>query len=202
MQTACWQPCAATGEPYAMKYRMRRADGVYRWVDGRAEPLRDQYGTIVQWYAISIDIDDEMRAQEALRDRERELSQLVNMVPSYLWRLSPDGTPGFFNQRLIDFLGLDIAGADKPDTSRLEALIVAAVHPDDAAGLKEAFNHSFATGERFSRRYRLRRVDGAYRWVEGSAEPLRDERGRIIQWYGLTHDIDDQLRVEEALRQS
>jgi PAS domain S-box-containing protein len=192
----------ATGEPYAMKYRMRRADGVYRWVDGRAEPLRDQYGTIVQWYAISIDIDDEMRAQEALRDRERELSQLVNMVPSYLWRLSPDGTPGFFNQRLIDFLGLDIAGADKPDTSRLEALIVAAVHPDDAAGLKEAFNHSFATGERFSRRYRLRRVDGAYRWVEGSAEPLRDERGRIIQWYGLTHDIDDQLRVEEALRQS
>lgn len=192
----------ATGEPYAMKYRMRRADGVYRWVDGRAEPLRDQYGTIVQWYAISIDIDDEMRAQEALRDRERELSQLVNMVPSYLWRLSPDGTPGFFNQRLIDFLGLDVAGADKPDTSRLAALIEAAVHPDDAAGLKQAFARSFATGERFSRRYRLRRVDGAYRWVEGSAEPLRDESGRIIQWYGLTHDIDDQLRVEEALRQS
>jgi len=192
----------ATGEPYAMKYRMRRADGVYRWVDGRAEPLRDQHGTIVQWYAISIDIDDEMRAQEALRDRERELSKLVNMVPSYLWRLSPDGTPGFFNQRLIDFLGLDIAGADKPDTNRLEALIEAAVHPDDAAGLNEAFNRSFATGERFSRRYRLRRVDGAYRWVEGSAEPLRDDSGRIIQWYGLSHDIDDQLRIEEALRRS
>jgi PAS domain S-box-containing protein len=191
-----------TGEPYSMKYRMRRADGVYRWVDGRAEPLRDQSGTIVQWYVISIDIDDEMRAQEALRHRERELSQIVNMVPSYLWRLSPDGEPNFFNKRLIDFLGLDLAAADGKDTSRLAALIEAAVHPDDAATLREAFSRSFVTGKRFSRRYRLRRADGVYRWVEGSAEPLRDDSGRIVQWYGLSHDIDDQLRVEEALRQS
>jgi PAS domain S-box-containing protein len=191
-----------TGEPYSMKYRMRRADGVYRWVDGRAEPLRDQSGTVVQWYVISIDIDDEMRAQEALRNRERELSQIVNMVPSYLWRLSPDGEPNFFNKRLIDFLGLDTAGADRKGTSRLAALIEDAVHPDDAVSLKEAFSRSFVTGERFSRKYRLRRADGVYRWVEGSAEPLRDDSGRIVQWYGLTHDIDDQLRVEEALRQS
>ena len=67
---------------------MRRADGVYRWIEGRGEPLRDQDGVIVQWYAISIDIEDEMRAHEALRARERELSQLVNLVPSLLWRLS------------------------------------------------------------------------------------------------------------------
>ena len=44
--------------------------------------MRDQNGAILQWYVISIDIDDEMRAQEALRDREQELSQLVNMVPA------------------------------------------------------------------------------------------------------------------------
>ena len=59
---------------------------------------------------ISVDIDDEMRAQEALRDRERELSQLVDMVPSLLWRLNPEGAPTFFNKRLIDFFGLDDRG--------------------------------------------------------------------------------------------
>ncbi|TAU72370.1 PAS domain S-box protein (plasmid) [Rhizobium ruizarguesonis] len=191
----------ASGDPFSIKYRMRRFDGAYRWVDGRAEPLRDQSGAIMQWYVISVDIDDEMRAQEALRDRERELSQLVDMVPSMLWRLNSEGTPTFFNQRLIDFLGLGIADMEKPGLSRLAALIEAAVHPDDAANLAEALNHSLVTGERFLKQYRLRRADGVYRWVKGSAEPLRDENGRIIQWYGLSHDIDDQLRVEEALRE-
>ncbi|QND17324.1 PAS domain-containing protein (plasmid) [Rhizobium leguminosarum bv. trifolii] len=191
----------ASGEPFSIKYRMRRVDGAYRWVDGRAEPLRDQSGAIMQWYVISVDIDDEMRAQEALRDRERELSQLVDMVPSLLWRLNPEGAPTFFNKRLIDFLGLEMADMDRPGMSRLAALIEAAVHPDDAATLEEALNHSFATGERFSSQYRLRRADGVYRWVKGSAEPLRDESDRIVQWYGLSHDIDDQLRVEEALRE-
>ncbi|RWX13408.1 PAS domain S-box protein [Rhizobium leguminosarum] len=191
----------ASGDPFSIKYRMRRVDGAYRWVDGRAEPLRDQSGAIMQWYVISVDIDDEMRAQEALRDRERELSQLVDMVPSLLWRLNPEGAPTFFNKRLVDFLGLDMADMDRPGMSRLAALIQAAVHPDDAATLEEALNHSFATGERFSSQYRLRRADGVYRWVKGSAEPLRDQTGRIVQWYGLSHDIDDQLRVEEALRE-
>ncbi|TBC92351.1 PAS domain S-box protein (plasmid) [Rhizobium leguminosarum] len=191
----------ASGDPFSIKYRMRRVDGAHRWVDGRAEPLRDQSGAIMQWYVISVDIDDEMRAQEALRDRERELSQLVDMVPSLLWRLNPEGAPTFFNKRLVDFLGLDMADMDRPGMSRLAALIEAAVHPDDAATLEEALNHSFATGERFSSQYRLRRADGVYRWVKGSAEPLRDQTGRIVQWYGLSHDIDDQLRVEEALRE-
>lgn len=137
---------------------------------------------------------------DALRDREQELSQLVDMVPSLLWRLDPDGKPTFFNKRLRDFFGLDIADADKPDTSRLAALIKAIAHPDDAAGLGEALNRCLVTGERFSMKYRLRRADGVYRWVDGRAEPLRDQSGRIVQWYGLSHDIDDQLRVEEALR--
>ncbi|MBB3916841.1 hypothetical protein GGQ65_004150 [Rhizobium fabae] len=191
----------ASGDPFSIKYRMRRFDGAYRWVDGRAEPLRDQSGAIVQWYVVSVDIDDEMRAQEALRNRERELSQLVDMVPSLLWRLDPEGAPTFFNQRLIDFLGLDAVETEKPGKSRLSSIIETAVHPDDAESLVEALNHSLATGERFSKQYRLRRADGVYRWVNGSAEPLRDESGRIVQWYGLSHDIDDQLRVEEALRE-
>ena len=53
-----------------------------------------------------------------LRERERELSQLVDVVPAFIWRQTPDGEPTFFNKRLIDFLGLDVADADSPDMSR------------------------------------------------------------------------------------
>ena len=192
----------ASGEPYAMKYRMLRADGTYRWVDGRAEPVRDEFGAIVQWFVISVDINDEVRAQEELREREREYSQLVNMVPSYLWRLTPDGTPNFFNQRLMDFLGLDVDSIEAGERHPLSAIIQEVVHPDDAAQMGEALRNSIATGDRFSMRYRLRRTDGVYRWVEGSAEPTRDENGNIIQWHGLSNDIDDQVHAEEALRDS
>lgn len=191
----------ATGESYGMKYRLRRSDGVYRWVDGRAAPLIDPEGGIANWYAISIDIDDEMRAQNALRDRERELLQLVDIVPSLLWRLNRQGEPTFFNKRLMCFLGLDAASSDQPDPRRLAAIFRGAVHPDDASGLEDALNRSIATGENFSKRFRLRRSDDVYRWVESNAEPLRDDSGKIVQWYGLSHDIDDQLRVEEALRE-
>ncbi|MER9444018.1 MASE1 domain-containing protein [Mesorhizobium sp. M0340] len=192
----------ATGEPCPIRYRLRRADGVYRWREGRAEPLRNQSGAIVQWYTASIDIDDEVRAQEALRDRERELSQLVDMVPSHVWRLTPDGEPTFFNKRMVDFLGLDVTDLDKQGIGRLAAMIAATVHPDDAAAFGDTLSHCLATGERFSMRYRLRRADGVYHWMSSRAEPMRDHAGLIVQWYGLCHDIDDQMQAEEALRRS
>jgi PAS domain S-box-containing protein len=164
------------------------------------EPWRDQTGAILQWYGVSLDIDEEVRAQESLRNRERELSLLVDMTPSYLWRLTPEGEPNFFNKRLVEFFGMDIGGADQPGAGRLPALIAQVVHPDDQPGMREELGRSLATGERFSRRYRLRRADGVYRWVAGLAEPLRGEGGRILQWYGLTHDIDDLVTAQEALR--
>ena len=191
-----------TGEPFSERYRLRHADGVYRWVEGRIEPLRDQDGVIVQWYGVTFDFEDQVHTEEALRERDRELSQLVDMVPSLLWRLNPDGEPNFLNKRAIDFLGLDVADYGKPGMSRLAATLAAIVHPDDAAGVTEALNHSFATGEPFASTHRLRRADGVYRWVSARAEPMRDEGGRIIQWYGLAHDIDDQMHAEEALREN
>ena len=191
-----------SGDPFSRKYRLRRADGVHRWVEGRAEPLRDQDGAITQWYAVSLDIDDEVRAQEALRDRERELSQLVDMIPSHIWRLTPDGEPTYFGKRMVRFLGSDVADMNKLRLSPQVAFIEPAIHPDDAAEFRTALNRSLATGELFSMLYRLRRADGDYRWMSSLAEPMRDRDGRIVQWYGLCHDIDDQVQAEEALRQS
>jgi len=192
----------ATGTSFTARYRQRRSDSCHRWVESRAEPLRDDSGKIVQWYGVSVDIDDEMRTQEALRERERELSQLVDMVPSLLWRLDPEGRTTFFNKRIRDFFGPGIPDLDNPEGNRLPTIVEAIAHPDDVAGLKEALGRCLATGEHFSMKYRMRYADGVYRWVDGRAEPLRDPSGRITQWFGLSHDIDDQVRAQEALRQS
>ena len=150
----------------AMRFRWREKDGAYRWAECRVEPRRDQDGAVVEWYGVSLDIDDEVRAQEALRDREHELSQLVNMVPVHIRRLTPEGEPIFFNKRLLDFFGLnDLAQLDKPDMSRLAAAIQTLVHPDDAPRLIDTVRHSLATGEPYSMKYRMRHADGG---IDGS----------------------------------
>src|SRR3546814_14259777 len=118
-----------------MTYRQRRSDGAYRWTEGRAEPLRDEAGRIVQWYGVCVDVDDLVTTQAALLDRERELSQLVDLVPRYLWRLTPEGEPNFFNKRLMDFFGADVVAIDTPDTSRQAAIIASVVHPGHPAAL-------------------------------------------------------------------
>jgi PAS domain S-box-containing protein len=197
--------CFAAGEPFSMRYRMRRADGAYRWVDTRAEPLRNESGAIVQWYVVSLDIDDEMRAQEALRRSEQELSQLVNMVPVYIRRLTPEGEPTFFNKRLTNFIGVDLAEIGTPGASRLAPAIEDFVHPDEAGKLLAAVRRSLATGEGYAMKYRMRRADGVYRWIETRAEPVRNQDGTIAQWYSISIDIDDEVRAqqaEEALRQA
>jgi hypothetical protein len=183
-----------SGERFAMRYRLRRADGVYRWMSSRAEPTRDQEGRIVQWYGLCHDIDDQVTAQEALRAREQELSLLIDMVPSHLWRVAPNGDTTLVNKRMADFLGLD--------TEAKDWLWDTLFHPDESEAVIDEFNRCLLTGDRFSMRYRLRRADGVFRWMSGRADPMRDRDGRIVHWFGLCHDIDDQVHAEDALRRA
>lgn len=189
--------CIATGEPFSMRYRLRRADGVYRWMSSRAEPIRDQGGRIVQWYGLCHDIDDHMRVEEALRNRERELSLFVDLVPSHLWRVTPEGETTLANKHMADYLGMDLS-----DTRQLDEAFNTLLHPDEMQAVWDVFGRCLRTGESFFMNYRLRRADGVYRWMSGRAEPMRDENGHIVQWFGVCHDIDDQVQAEEALRRA
>jgi PAS domain S-box-containing protein len=142
-------------------------------------------------------------SERSLRGRERELSQLVDMVPVHIRRLAPDGETVFFNKRLIDFVGMDPAALDRRGKIDLTGTIQTFIHPDDAASLEETIRRSIATGKGYAMKYRLRRADGVYRWMEGRGEPLRDQAGAIVQWYGISIDIDDEMRAlqaEDALR--
>jgi PAS domain S-box-containing protein len=73
---AAWDRSLATGEPYEMEQRMRRADGVYRWFHVHGMPRRDVRGNIVRWYMIETDIDDRKRA-EALLTGEKHLLEMT-----------------------------------------------------------------------------------------------------------------------------
>ena len=76
MAIATWERAIATGEPYDVEYRIRRADGVYRWFHVRGTPLRDVRGHIIRWYVLETDINDRKRA-EALLASEKRLLEMV-----------------------------------------------------------------------------------------------------------------------------
>jgi PAS domain S-box-containing protein len=198
---ARWLHSLKTGEPYESEHRIRRFDGTYRWFRNAGMPSRDDQGRIVGWHGVLIDIEEQKQAG-ASREREWELSQLVDMVPIHLWRLTPDGEPIFFNKRMIDFLGLDVAQLDKPGMSRLEAVIETVIHPDDAPVVSGTLNRCLVHGEGFDMRYRLRRANGVYRWMSSRAEPMRNRNGEIVQWYGFCLDIEGEIRTQGTLRRA
>ena len=68
-----WRAALAAGEPFEREARLRRADGEYRRFLLRFVPLRDERGSIVEWYATSTDIEDLKRTEEELRRREARL---------------------------------------------------------------------------------------------------------------------------------
>jgi len=68
-----WLSAVATGKPLATEFRMRRADGEYRWFLVRTVPLRDESGRIVKWYSAGHDIDDRRRAEEEIKELKDRL---------------------------------------------------------------------------------------------------------------------------------
>jgi PAS domain S-box-containing protein len=173
--------------------RFQGADGAYRWFNVRGEPLRDSGGRVQNWYGVLIDIDNQKRAEETSRESELKLCEIIETMPSMLWSTAPDGEPTHINQRILDYSGL-----------RLENFLnlgwKAFVHAEDFPETARAFYHSIQTGEPYEAVHRLRRADGQYRWHHARGEPLRDRQQRIIQWYGLSVDIDEGKKAENELR--
>ncbi len=184
-----WLRCNASGQPLDLVHRVRRFDEVYRWVHVRGEPLLDDQGRIVRWYYVFTDIDDQRRAEEALRQSEQHLRLVVETIPALVARSTAQGRLEYVNRRVVDYLGKDLG-----------EIGIRALHPDDrrARGLK--WRHAWKTGDPWEDTFRLRRADGAYRWFYGRFEPVLDPAGRVVCWYSVNIDINDTREMEEILR--
>ena len=183
------------GQIYEVEHRCRRADGVYRWFQVRGLPVRDTDNNVTAWYLLLTDIDDRKKAEDALHSNERNLSLIINTMPTFAWSARPDGSVEFLNQRWLDYTGLS------PEQA-LDWKWTAAIHPDDLNNLTDYWRSIIVTGEPGEIEARLRRFDGQYRWFLIRASAVHDESGTIVKWYGTHTDIEDRKRAEEALSQS
>ena len=182
-----WPAAMAAGKPFQTEARLRGTDAQYRWFLIRAVPLKDDRGNIVKWYGLTVDIGDLKRAEDRVR-------LVINTIPTMVWTLQPDGTVDFVNQRSLDYSGLTLE-EQLADPTR-------ALHPEDLPRVMEKWLADLAAGEASEDEMRMRRADGEYRWFLIRTVPLRDEQGNVVKWYGVSIDIEDRKRAEEALRSS
>jgi len=189
-----WLRLIASEEPGEEEARLRRFDGEYRWFLARAVPVRDERGKVIRWYGTSTDIEDRKRAEEKLRQDERELRRITDAIAEPIGVLAPDGSTLYANQVVLNYVGLSLEDI-KADDWPAEIL-----HPDDLERTRDERQRGLSRGEPFQVEQRVRRKDGQYRWFLSRFNPLRDDEGRIIRWYATGIDIEDRKQAEEKVQ--
>jgi PAS domain S-box-containing protein len=131
-----------------------------------------------------------LRVQQ-LRRQEKKLRDVIETMPIFAWTALADGYVDFVNRHWEEYTGLS---TEKTIGSGWEA----AVHPEDLERHSDGWRASLASGQPFESEVRFRRaVDGQYRWFVNRAVPLRDGRGKVIKWYGISTDIEGRKRAEQ-----
>ena len=127
------------------------------------------------------------------QESERGLAAIINTIPTTAWTTRPDGDCDFLNQCWLDYTGMTAEKAHGWGWAE-------AIHPGDRRRLIEEWQSCLASGIPVDTEARMRRFDNSYRWFLIRANPLRDESGNILKWYGTCTDIEDRKRGEEDLR--
>ena len=187
-----WRTSVVSGEPFLYEARVRRADGQYRWMLHQKVAVRDEQENIVKWYGTSIDIDDRKRAEEAIREAETELRQILDLAPQNIVVYGPNGERLYANRVSLDYLGFSL--------EEWQQFPGRYIHPDDNGRLDVVFGHAVARGSAEELELRVRKRDGTYRWFLARFNPLRDEEGQITRWYVAGTDIEDRKQAEDRLR--
>jgi formate hydrogenlyase transcriptional activator len=188
------QRLISNGAPYELEARLLGKDGQYRWFLIRVSPSRDEQGHIIRWYGTRTEIEDRKRAEEKLRQDERELRRITDAIDQRIAVHGPDGNILYANRAMLEYSGLSIEDVMTGDfRARL-------VHPDDLKRSQDERQHGLERGTPFELELRARRKDGQHRWFLIRYNPLRDEEGRIIRWYSTGTDIDDRKRDEERIQ--
>jgi diguanylate cyclase (GGDEF)-like protein/PAS domain S-box-containing protein len=130
----------------------------------------------------------------AARQNELYFRTMAEAVPEIIWTATPRGEDDYFNQKLYDYTGMTFEQLRGAGWNAI-------VHPDDLPLTLSKWKNALEVGEPYEIEYRLLRKDGVYRWFLGRANPIRDTNGRIIKWFGITTDIEDQKHNQEVLQQ-
>jgi len=180
-------------QPYDIQYRTMSADGRFRWIRAKGRAYYDAAGNPTRFDGITIDITEAKRAEAELRDSEQRFRQMADTAPATLWITEPDGWCSFLSRGWYEFTGQD-------ESTALGFGWVSAAHPDDRPLARAAFVAANRDRAPYEVDFRVRRVDGEYRWVVDAGRPRFAPDGEFLGMIGTVIDITERKRAEEERR--
>ena len=183
-------------KPYQMEYRFKHKQGHYRWFQDRYTVMRDERGQPLALIGSVSDINERKRVEEVLRESEEKFRLLIDNSHNIIYTLTPEGVFTFVSPAWTTLLGHPVNQvAGKP--------FQPFVHPDDVPACMVWLQKVIETGQRQEGiEYRVRHIDGSWRWHTSSAVPLWDEAGMVIGFEGSARDITENKLAEEKLAES
>ena len=184
-----------TGERQeGVEYRVRRADGQWLWHTSSATPIRDASGAVSSFTGVAHDITRRKLAVEALRMSEQKLNSILNNITDVVWSLSwPDMKVDYISPSVEQVYGRSVQEFfDKP------SLWAEIVHPDDRHITNKVLDDLQKCGSAV-RVCRIVRPDGSIAWIQDRSKFIYDEHGNPVRAEGITSDITERKRVQDAL---
>ncbi len=160
-----------------------------------AAPVRDAKGNILGGVVGEMDVTEQRRIEQALRESEARFRQLADNISQFAWMADDTGTVFWYNRRWFEYTGRTL---EDMNTEWWQSVH----HPDHLDRGATRFADAIRTGTPWEDTFPLRRADGEFRWFLSRALPIRDERGEVVRWFGTNTDVTEQLQTEEALRES
>jgi PAS domain S-box-containing protein len=168
----------------------RRKDGSPSYLEVSLSRWVSQSRVLVT--AILRDVNERRAAQEILRASEAQFRTLAQAMPNHVWTARPDGQLDWFNDRVYEYSGVKPGTVDGEGWTSL-------VHPDDLSRAAELWRAAVTAGAPYEAQFRIRSVNGTYRWHISRAFPIRGAREATIRWVGSNTDIEDQKVAANAL---
>lgn len=197
-----WKAAVARGESFEAQYRLRRADGRYRWHLVAARPIKNAAGRILRWVGSGTDIEDQLHAARILAgrgeggDAAERLRSIMTLTSDFYWETDAEHrftvleTGGHFETVMLV--------AERIGKTRWE---VPSVLPD-AAGWR-AHRETLRARLPFRDFETSRRGDdGAIHHYSVDGEPMFDAGGRFTGYRGVGRDITARKQAERAVAES
>jgi PAS domain S-box-containing protein len=199
------------GLPVELEGRLLGADGGYRWFLIRINPLRDADGRVVRWYGTRTDIDDQKRAEEALRvdiearkqaeaklrENEAHLLEMQALTRTGSWRLNARSGKVTVSPEVLRRYDV----RPNEDTSDPEFWF-SRIHPDDRARVREVFEKSLARKTDYQAEYRIILPDGTIKHQHSIGHPVLNDGGDLVEVVGSTMEVTEQVQAREKLERA
>jgi formate hydrogenlyase transcriptional activator len=176
-----------------VQYRVRHPKYGQRTMHSTGEPVLEN-GKVTRLIGNTLDITERKLAEEELRASERKYRDLIDTTPAFVHTALPNGDVDFYNRGWLEYVGL-------PLTDLLGWGWTCMIHPEDVEAIVPKWRAALEAGEPFVGESRVRRADGEYRWFLHREEPLRNEAGEIVKWYGSSIEIQERKIAEQRIRE-